>query len=421
VLNVLWGIFGVTIVLGIAFLFSNNKKNINWRTIIVGVVVNTIFAFLILKWSFGRFIFQKITSVMNTIVDNGQEGIMFLFGELFEEGTNIKSVTAISIVSMIVFFASLVAVLYHLGIMQKVVKYLGGAIAKLFGTTNEESTSAAANIFLGHTEAPLVIRPFLSRLKSSELFAVMTGGLASTAGTMLALYATLGVEMKYLLIASFMSASSGLVLAKMFFPAIETTPYGHSMDEVSSATETDSIQTNEKDLEERKSENVVDAAQKGAVEGMHIGLAVAATLLALVSIIAMINGFLGVAGGWFNIDLSMELIFGYVFAPITFAIGVPWPDAIMAGTLVGEKFVLTEVFAFDHLMENVSNLNGKTVAIMSIALCGFANFASMGSLISMLGGVASNRKKEIAQMAFRSVIAGALASLLSASIAGMFL
>lgn len=424
-LNILWGILGIIVILGIAFLFSNNKRQINWRTILVGVGVNIVFAFLIMEWSIGRLIFEKITEVMNTVVGYGQEGIMFLFGELFEEGTNITSVTAISVVSMIIFFSSLVAVLYHLGIMQAVVKYLGGAIAKLFGTTNEESTSAAANIFLGHTEAPLVIKPFIAKLTKSELFAVMTGGLASTAGTMLALYATLGVPMKYLLIASFMSAASGLVLAKMFYPAPKKTSPEHGMDEVVSGVETNDTDLTEEIVEKEnitneKSENVVDAAQKGAVDGMHIGLAVAATLLALVSIIAMLNGMLGFVGSWFNIDLSMQLIFGYLFAPITFAIGIPWTDAVAAGTLVGEKLVLTEVYAFSNLMGNANNLSGKTVAVMAIALCGFANFASMGSLISMLGGIASKRKKDIANLAFRSVIAGALASLLSASITGMF-
>jgi concentrative nucleoside transporter, CNT family len=401
----LWGIIGILVVLGIAFAFSNNKKSINFRTILGGLTIQIIFAFLVLETSWGQDGLNLLTKGVNQIINYSNEGINFLFGGLFEEQTNIAYVFAFNVLPVVIFFSSLISVLYYLKIMQFFIKILGGALSWLLGTRKAESMSAAANIFVGQTEAPLIVRPYLSKMTESELFAVMTGGLASVAGSVLIGYSLLGVPLEFLLAASFMAAPAGLVMAKLFVPETETTP-----------------EPKEFDMEaDEDSTNVIDAAAKGASVGLELALNIGAMLLAFIALVALINGILGGIGGLFGADnLSLELILGYVFSPLAFAIGVPWDEAIIAGNFIGQKLVINEFVAYSAFAPEIGNLSDKTVAIISFALCGFANISSLAILLGGLGNLAPNRRSDIARLGVRSVIAGALASLLSAAIAGMF-
>lgn len=401
----LWGIMGIIVVLGIAFAFSTNKKRINFRTVLGGLAIQLFFAFIVLETSWGQNSLKGLTQVVNAIINYSNEGITFLFGGLYTEESNIAFIFAFNVLPVVIFFSALISVLYYLKIMQFFIKILGGGLAKLLGTRKAESLSAAANIFVGQTEAPLVVRPYLSRMTESELFAVMTGGLASVAGSVLVGYSLLGVPLEYLLAASFMAAPAGLVLAKLFVPETDNTPEPKELD-----MEADS-----------DSANVIDAAAKGASVGLQLALNIGAMLLAFIALVAMINGLLGLVGGLFGMDsLSLELILGYAFAPLAFAIGVPWSEAVIAGNFIGQKLVINEFVAYSAFAPEIGNLSDKAVAIISFALCGFANLSSLGILLGGLGNLAPDRRGDIARLGLKAVIAGALASLLSAAIAGMF-
>ena len=404
-MNIVWGLIGIFVVLGIAFLFSNNRKAINPRTILGGLAIQVSFAFIVLKWEAGKAALQWLTNGVTNIINYASEGINFLFGGMFA-AEGIGFVFAFQVLPVVIFFSALISVLYYIGVMQWIIKMIGGPLAKLLGTSKAESMSAAANIFVGQTEAPLVIRPYLSKMTQSELFAVMTGGLASVAGSVLAGYALLGVPLEYLLAASFMAAPAGLVMAKMIVP--ETEPIKE-----------DEQFEMEKDEE---STNVIDAAARGASDGLKLALNIGAMLLAFIALIALINGLLSGIGNLFNYDgLTLEKILGFLFAPIAFAIGVPWSEAVTAGGFIGQKLILNEFVAYSSFAPQIPDLSAKTVAIVSFALCGFANISSMGILLGGLGSLAPNRRSDIARMGLKAVLAGMLASLLSASIAGMFI
>jgi concentrative nucleoside transporter, CNT family len=401
----LWGIIGIIVVMGIAFAFSKNKKRVNYRTVLGGLAIQLFFAFIVLKTSWGQDALKGLTEVVNAIINYSNEGITFLFGGLYTEESNIAFIFAFNVLPVVIFFSALISVLYYLKIMQFFIKILGGGLSKLLGTRKAESLSAAANIFVGQTEAPLVVRPFLSKMTESELFAVMTGGLASVAGSVLVGYSLLGVPLEYLLAASFMAAPAGLVMAKLFVPETDDSPEPEAFE-----MEADS-----------ESANVIDAAANGASVGLQLALNIGAMLLAFIALVALINGLLGLVGGVFGFDsLSLELILGYVFAPLAFAIGVPWHEAITAGNFIGQKLVINEFVAYSAFAPEIGNLSDKTVAIISFALCGFANLSSLGILLGGLGNLAPDRRGDIARLGIRAVIAGALASLLSAAIAGMF-
>ncbi|MBV6683008.1 NupC/NupG family nucleoside CNT transporter [Bacillus sp. JRC01] len=401
----LWGIFGILVVLGIGFLFSTDKKRINYRSVIGGLIIQIIFAFLVLETSWGQSGLKALTFFVNAIIDYSNEGINFLFGGLFTKESGIGYVFAFNVLPVVIFFSALISVLYYLNIMQFFIKIIGGALSKLLGTRKAESLSAAANIFVGQTEAPLVIRPYLSTMTKSELFAVMTGGLASVAGSVLVGYSLLGVPLEYLLAASFMAAPAGLVMAKLFVPETVDSPEPDSF-----KMEADS-----------DSANVIDAAAKGASVGLQLALNIGAMLLAFIALVALINGILGLIGGVFGYsDLTLELILGYVFSPLAWAIGVPWSEAVTAGNFIGQKLVINEFVAYSNFAPVIGDLSDKAVAIISFALCGFANVSSLGILLGGLGNLAPNRRTDIAKMGLRAVLAGALASLLSAAIAGMF-
>ena len=406
-MNYLWGLLGIVCILGIAFLFSNNKRKINIRTVLVALAIQISFAFIVLKWPLGRAALQKVTDGVNAVISFANEGISFLVGGLYTPESGITHVFLFNVLGIIIFFSALISVLYYLGVMQVVIKYVGGGVAKLLGMKRAESFSATANIFVGLTEAPLVIKPYIDRLTQSELFAVMVCGLASVSGSVLVGYSLMGVPLEYLLAASVMSAPAGLLLAKIMIP------------------ETEESQENTENFEMAKDEessNLIDAAANGASTGLQLALNVGAMLLAFIALIALVNGLLGFVGGWFGFDeLSIELILSYIFAPLAFVIGVPWEEALQAGSFIGQKLVINEFVAYSNFGPYIDVLSEKAVVIISFALCGFANLSSLGILLGGLGKLSPKRRPDIARMGMKAIIAGALASCLSAAIAGMII
>lgn len=394
-------IIGIIFVFLVAFLISNNKKKINWKTVIIGFLIQFIFAFAALKWSVGKYILSRISLGVQSVIDYAKEGISFIFGSLSNDG----SIFAVNVLGVIIFISALVSVLYYLGVMQFVIKLIGGGLSKLLGTSKLETISSAANIFLGQTEAPLLIKPYVEKLTESELFTVMVGGLASVSGSILVGYSLLGIPIEYLVSASFMSAPAGLIISKIIIPEIREAKVNEEIEMV-------------KD----DSSNIVDAASKGAIDGLGLVLNIAAILLAFVALIALVNGIIGLIGGLFGIDnLSLQSILGYIFAPIATIIGVPMKESVIAGSLIGQKIILNEFVAFTNLSEIISTLSPKTIAVVTFSLCGFANISSIAILIGGIGGMAPSRKHDIARLGWKAVLGGTLANLLSATIAGFLL
>ncbi|MGG4393142.1 NupC/NupG family nucleoside CNT transporter [Paenibacillus thiaminolyticus] len=399
----IWGLLGILGVFLIAFAFSKNRKAINPRTVIGAFAIQFIFALIVLKWEFGKKMLNYLAAVVQSIIDSTNAGIQFLFGGIL--GAEKAGFTfALQVLPIIIFFCSLIAVLYYLGIMQWATKIIGGFLAKVLKTSETESMSAAANIFLGPTEAPLVVKPYIEKMTKSELFAIMVGGLACVSGSVLGGYAMLGVPIEYLLAAAFMGAPGGLLLAKIMMPETDHQLRAERVEMV-------------KDTESR---NVIDAAARGASDGLKIAAGVGAMLLAFISLIFLVNMIIGWVGGVFGIEaLTLEQILGYLFAPIAFLIGVPWSEALQAGSFIGQKFVLNEFVAYTSFAPEIAHLSPKSVVIISFALCGFANLAAIALLIGGLGGIAPSRRQDLAEMGFRAVIAATLANLMSAAIAGM--
>ena len=398
---ILNSIIGILFIFAVSYLLSNNKKHIKWRTIIIGFLIQFGFALIVLKWSVGRYVLSKASLGVQGVISYANEGIGFVFGSLTNDG----SIFAVNVLCVIIFISAVVSILYYLGIMQFIIRVIGGALSKLLGTSQLETISASANIFLGQTEAPLLIKPYVAKLTESELFTVMVGGLASVSGSILVGYSLLGIPIEYLISASFMAAPAGLIKSKMLYPE----------------TEFDKIQ-NEVKMVKDDSANVVDAASKGAIDGLGLVLNIAAIILAFVALIALVNGLIGWIGGWFGFsDLSLQTILGYIFAPVAVIIGVPWGESVLAGSLIGQKIILNEFVAFTSMSPLLPELSAKTTAIVTFALCGFANISSIAILIGGIGGMAPNRKHDIARLGWKAVLGGTLANLLSATIAGLLL
>ncbi|WP_087974859.1 NupC/NupG family nucleoside CNT transporter [Oceanobacillus rekensis] len=404
-MQILWGMLGIVVILGIAFLLSTNKKAINARTVIGALLLQITFGVIVLKWETGSQILGWITNFVQSIINTSNEGIQFIFGGVLA-GEGVQFVFAFQVLTVIIFFSSLISVLFYLGIMQFITKAVGGFLAKMLKTSQPESMSAAANIFIGITEAPLVVKPYLEKMSKSELFAVMTGGAASVSGSVLVGYSLLGVPLDYLIAAAFMAAPAGLLMAKMLLPETET------------QTENEVIKL-ERD---KDTVNIIDAASKGASTGLKIALNIGALILAFISLIALVNLGLEWIGGIVGFDnLTLERILGFLLAPLAFVIGVPWDEALQAGSYIGQKFVLNEFVAFSTFAQDIDTFSNKTVAIISFALCGFANLGAIGMLIGGIGGLAPSRREFLARYSFLAIIGGTLANLLSAAIAGMLL
>jgi CNT family concentrative nucleoside transporter len=423
-MQILMGLMGMVVLLAIAVLLSSNRRAINLRTVLGAWMIQVGIGALILYVPVGRKVLLAMSEGVANVIAYGNEGIGFLFGglvsdKMFEVFGGGGFIFALRVLPVIVFFSSLIAVLYYLGIMQFVIRILGGGMRALLKTSRTESLSATANIFVGQTEAPLVVRPYIATMTRSELFAVMCGGLASVAGSVLAGYAQMGVPLEYLIAASFMAAPGGLLFAKIMLPETETP--NDSPDLEAQMPEVD------------RPSNVLDAAASGAASGMQLALNVGAMLLAFVALIALLNGILSGIGGWFDYpQLSMQLILGWVFAPLAWVIGVPWGEATVAGSFIGQKIIVNEFVAYINFGEYLKDdavvaaaglqvISDHTKAIISFALCGFANLSSIAILIGGLGSMAPNRRHDIAQLGLKAVAAGTLSNLMSATIAGVFL
>ena len=412
-MQTLMGLVGIAVILFLAICLSENRRAIRLRTVAGALLIQAGLGLLVLYIPFGQRMLLAMTEGVQAVIDSAQAGMDFMFGGLvsdtmFEVFGGGGFVFALRVLPIIVFFSSLISVLYYLGIMRWVINLIGGALHKLLKTSRTESLSAAANIFVGQTEAPIVVRPFLAGMTRSELFAVMVGGLASVAGSVLGGYAAMGISLEYLLAASFMAAPGGLLMAKLIIP--ETEPRTQVVDDVIKA-----------DADDRPT-NVIEAAATGAASGVQLAINVGGMLLAFIALIALLNACLGWVGGWFGYnELTLQLLLGYVFSPLAFLIGVPWEEAALAGSYIGEKLILNEFVAFADLAGDQDALSPHAQAIVVFALCGFANLSSIAILMGGLGLMAPNRRSEIARLGLKAVAAGTLSNLMSAALAGFFL
>jgi CNT family concentrative nucleoside transporter len=399
--------FGLVVMIAIAWLFSNDRRRLPWRTIGVGLAIQLLLGLLLLRTAPGRGFFVAMNAAVSVFLDYTQAGVHFVFGALADAGFSF----VVNVLPVVVFMGAIFSILYHLRVVEPVVNLLGRALARSMGTSGAESLSAVANIFLGMVESPLLIKPYLERMTESELFCVMTVGMAGIAGSVLIVYVQMlggGEYAGHLVTASLLSAPAGILIAKVMVPERETpATLGESRIDVP-----------------RVGTNVIDAAAIGAIDGMRLCAYIGAMLLAFVSLIAMLNDGLATAGGVAGIEgLSMQKLLGWILAPLAFVMGVPWQDAVPVGSLLGVKTVLNEFIAYSDLgaLIKSGSLQPRSAVIASYALCGFANFGSLAILLGGLGGMAPSRRPDVARLGLRAILAGSLASFMTACVAGMLL
>ena len=401
------GLLGLAIILAVAWLFSNHKRDIKLRIICWGMGLQFAFALLVLKTPFGQ-IFQGIGKGVNAMLGYTEAGSEFVFGPLGKGSGPFGVLFAFQVLPIVIFIASFFAILYYLRIMQFVVRLMAVGMQKVMGVSGAESLNVAASIFMGQTEAPLTIRPFLAGLTESELFTIMASGMAHVSGSVMAAYVKIaGVSITHLLTAVIMTAPATIMLAKIFVPETEKPVTAGRVD----------VKI------EKTAVNVIDAAAQGAGDGLHLALNIAGMLIAFLALIAMVNGILGgIHDHWAAwMPASLEKIFGIVFAPVAWIMGVPWKDASTIGDLLGTRLVLNEFVAFLKLGPMKSTLDPKSFVIATYALCGFANFSSIAIQIGGIGALAPSRKSDLARFGLRAVAAGTMANFMSACIAGMLL
>jgi CNT family concentrative nucleoside transporter len=432
---ILINIIGILAILLVAFLLSTGKRRIKLRVVGAAFALQTLMAFLVLATSGGRAVIQGMANGVAALLSYADQGTQFLFGP--NETNPLANTFALGALPVIIFFAALVSILYYLGIMQRVVRWVGGAIGWVTGISKVESLGAAANIFVGQSESPLVVRPYLAALAPSRLFTLMAVGMAGVAGTILAAYAGLlgNAYLPFLLAAAFMSAPGGILMAKIIMPddgepspeaeGELSLPRGRISGEGPAAlTESErEVEIAETFEEGERPANVIEAAAQGAQTGVKLAVAVGAMVLAFVALVALANGLLAGVGGWFGYsDLSFQKLLGFVFAPMMYLIGIPWDQAGAAGGLFGTKIVLNEFVAFIELGTiGPEVLTERSRAIITFALCGFANFSSIAIQMAVTGGLAPNQRPVIARLGLRALAAGSLANLMSAALAGLFL
>lgn len=397
--------FGYICLIIFAWLCSSARRRVNWRTVGGAIAIQFLFGALVLYVPAGKAALEWLSALVATIISYGDDGIRFLFGGLTDPSQSFGFVFAFKVLPVIIFFSSLISVLYYIRVMPLIVQTVGGGIRRLLGTSRAESLSATANIFVGQTEAPLAIKPYLGRLTRSEFFAVMCGGLASIAGSVLAGYAAMGIELRFLLAACFMAAPAGLLFAKLLIPETEI-PDNSKLEEDANA----------------RPANVFDAAAGGASDGLKLALNVGAMLLAFIGLIALLNGVLGWIGSLAGFDgFTLQLLLGWIFSPVAWLLGIPWEQATVGGSFIGQKLVINEFVAFIEFGGVKETLSLRSQAIITFALCGFANFSSIAILLGGLGSLVPERRSEIAQLGLKAVLAGTLANLSSAAIAGMLI
>ena len=391
-MNILFGLLSLTILLLIAFLLSEHKKQIKLQTIIAGILMQIALIFFVIKIPIGQTILQSMANGVDRIIQLGMEGVNFVFGGISE-----NFVFAINVLSLIIFTSALISVLYYFKIIPLLIRIIGKAISLLMGTTQAETFSTVANSFLGGTEAPLVIKPFIPNLTRSELFAVMAGGFGSASAAILAGYALMGIDMKYLLIAVFTVPFSCLMIAKIMIP------------------ETEESKTNNIELNANDTESIFEAISEGTSNGLGLAMNVGAILISFIGLIAVANAFLGI----FNTDISTLL--GFIFLPFGYLFNIPADEVMTFASLVGSKFGINEFVAYGELVEVMDQLSPRTVGILSVVLCNFANISTIGIQIGGFSSFAPTRKKEVAKLGVRALIAGTIATLTTGAIVGMFL
>lgn len=397
-MDILFGLLSLVGLLFLAWLLSKNKKAIKWRTIFIGVVLEGIFVYFMLHVPLGRWILTNASQGVQHVLNYCQAGIEFLFGGFFAEGTNVGFVFAIQVLSVIIFISALVSALYYLRIIPIFVRGLGWAVGKVFGTTRVESFNTVANTMLGVVESPLLIKPYLSKLTRSELFTVMVGGTASASGAILLSYAQMGIDIKYLLISVFSVPFVTIVISKIVEPETEV-----------------SETFNDVKMEKAGHSNIFEAISEGAVSGVKLAANIGGLLIAFISLLALADGILSIIG------MDLATLFGYVFFPFALLVGVPVEDAFRAASIIGTKLAANELIAFQDLLKLQDELTPQTVAILSVALCNFANLSSIGQLIVGLGSLAPSKKKLIASLSFKAIIAGTMASFITAIFVNMFI
>ena len=396
---------GLFVMVAIAVLFSSNRKAIAWKTVGAGLFLQVLFGVFILRVPFGMKIFESMKTAATSFLSYTNEGSNFLFGSL-ADGSKVGFVFLTMVLPTIIFFSSVMAVLYHFGVMQIIVKAVAKLMMKTMGTSGPESLAAAANIFLGQTEAPLTIKPYINKMSQSEIMTLMTGGMATVAGGVLAAYVGMGIDAGHLLAASVMSAPAALICAKIIVPEKPGA-------EINKSTDLKNV---------IQYENALEAATSGAGEGLFLALNVGAMLLAFVALIAMFNGILSSLGSLVGLEnLSFELISSYLFAPIAFLMGVPWEECLQVGALLGKKLFLNEFMAYADLEKLLPTFSQRAAVISTYALCGFANFSSIAIQIGGIGSLVPERKTDLAKLGMRSLLGGTLACLMTACVAGLFI
>ncbi len=400
------GLVGILVLLGIAYAFSSDRKAINFRIVGAAFALQAAIAAIVLYWEGGRKAILALSDGVMAIIGFANAGINMVFGPLADIDV-IGFSFAFNVLPIIIFFAALMSVLYHLRIMEWIVRIVGGALHRIIGTGAVESMNAAANIFVGQTEAPLVVKPYLKNLTEPQFFAVMVSGLASIAGTVLAGYVLLGADINYLLAAAFMAAPGGLLMAKIIIPDSEAVPAGGH----------EKLQ-----MERSKHGNVILAAASGTTDGLRLAANIGAMLVAFVALIALFNGLVGGLFSLVGIDgVTMQSILGKVFQPLMYLLSVPWEEAEAAGALFGEKIILNEFVAFSHLKDVLAGASPRTIAVTTFSLCGFANLSSIAILLGGLGVLVPEKNELIGRFGMKCVLAASLSNLMSAALAGLML
>jgi CNT family concentrative nucleoside transporter len=406
------GILGLLTMLGFAYVFSTNRRAINKKTVAWGLGLQILFAIFVLKIQIGQLLFQKAGDAVNRLLSYAFVGSTFVFGDLGAHGSALGFFFAFQVLPTVIFIAAFFAVLYHYGIMQFVIKLAAKVMTRFMGASGAESLNVAASIFMGQTEAPLTIRPFLPDLTRSELMTVMTSGMAHVSGGIMAAYIAFGIEPKHLLSAVIMTAPGTILMSKMLVPETEIPRTAGR------------VVMSEEEVDAEKKENLLGAVARGTTDGLGLALNIAAMLISFLALIALLNGILGGIHNhlhllWF--PSSLQQIFGTLFAPIAWVIGIPWRDCAAIGNLLGTRMVLNELVAFSMLGPQKASLDPRSFTIATFALCGFANLSSIGIQLGGIGALAPNKRGELARLGIRAMMAGTMANLMSASIAGMLL
>jgi len=399
------GLLGLTTMIGLAYLFSTNRKAIQLKTVLWGLGLQVSFAFFVLRFELGRNIFQTAGFYVNRLLSYSYVGSEFVFGEIGKKISSMGFSFAFQVLPTIIFIAAFFALLYHIGVMQLIIRMAAWIMTRVMGASGAESLNVAASIFMGQTEAPLTIRPFLNKLTKSELMVVMTSGMAHVSGGIMAAYIAFGIEAKHLLTAVIMTAPGTLLMAKMLVPETEQ------------ALTAGKVQMPEME----KEPNVLGAISRGTIDGLHLALNVAAMLVTFLALLALLNAMMGWGHAhlaWF--PSSLQQIFGWIFAPVAWVIGIPWHDCKAMGNLLGTRMVINELVAFQQLGAIKGALDPRTFTIATFALCGFANFSSIGIQIGGIGALAPEQRGQLARLGIRAMLAGTMANLMSASIVGMF-